>query len=44
MIYNIQMKLENLFENPQAAEIFESVLPGMQQTVLSNPNARQLSV
>lgn len=44
MIYNIQMKLENLFENSQATEIFDRILPGMQQTVQSNPNAKQLSV
>lgn len=44
MIYNISMKLEHLFENPTATELFDCFLPNMRKATQSNPRASQLSV
>lgn len=44
MIYNISMKVNSLFENEQAAVLFERFLPGMRDMAQKNPQAAQLSV
>lgn len=44
MVYNISMKVKDLFGNEQAAELFERFLPGMRDMAQKNPQAAQLSV
>lgn len=44
MIYDVNMKLGHLFENPRATEIFDRYLPHVRANVAGNNRATQLSV
>lgn len=44
MIYSIGMKLENLLENREAADIVSRCLPGMLERLQGNPQALKLSL
>lgn len=44
MLYHITMTMEHLLENEQAVRVFDQLLPGMRQRIMSNPQSLTLSV